>query len=305
MNKVVPFSDDTWLNIFSYVSVSFSDVSDFRVLSKYFENLLFKYLKAKMSVFYKEISSIKPFDLNDSFWDGFENHFPVWREDLKTKDVFSLHLCKSLEKCDEDDSRTDRVLCYLAKRKPYIVGNPLQEKYEEFLKSFCHFIWLNLNQPHLYGFLLLCLESSIESSEASSFTELMHQNYFDPSHRLGLINESFIVFFNDLLYISRWDPTGKLERRLFGLNLIHSNPYYVAWIHSLRGLALGLLSSCFFLALSLLHDPFYYERAIILMFVTATMYSIAMVVVSFLPNVTLFMLLALDELLHANKRLCK
>ena len=211
-----------WLHIFSFITRTYFDLSQYRRISKYFCEIFGKFLEARMSLISKELFQFEPVQRSDSFWNGIDEHFPIWDFSLTAKDIFALHLCKSLERCDEDERRTDRVLGYLVQRKAFMTGEFLSEKRDDYLKSLCHFIWLNVNNPRLYAYLEMRRDYRM-ITDASVLSEGILRRYGRNLSALWL-NAEFESKFEGLLEISKCDASGRLKKRVLLLHRYHQEP---------------------------------------------------------------------------------
>ncbi len=212
-----------WLNIFSFITEIHSDIKKYCFISKYFHSILTEYLKTRISSQYNRLVEYEPLPFSASFWNNFENHFPIWDLKLSPRDIFSMHLCKSLERSDEDEDRTDQILYHLAKKKTFSEGHFLEEKKNDYHESLCHFIWHNVNDIRFYVFIEIRNYRNVFPVDGHSFRKLM-ADLFETHDPISLIRLSFLLNIRHFLHISKSDPTGRLEKRLVNLLDYHMLP---------------------------------------------------------------------------------
>ncbi len=147
--------EEMWLHIFSFCTEVYSQVYLYGKLSFYFTSIVDKFLETNKRPLYAGLITYHPYDPNDSFWNGLDKHFPIWNASMTPGELFVNHICKSLDSFSADRERTDRIIFYLGKNKTFMPGHDFQENSLQYKKSMRKFIWENLSNPILYGYLEL------------------------------------------------------------------------------------------------------------------------------------------------------
>ncbi len=197
---------ESWVLIFSFVQCSYDDYLKYCRLSKGFNTVLSSVGKLRKRNLFALLSKYQKIDFSDCFWNGLQDYFPLLNEKLPAEDCFVAHLCRSLEECDVDPKRLDRVLFYLYKKKVFHGNGLLSKRYPDYAKSFCSYIWMNINDVNLYRFLGMEFEETFASEAANEEVEDVNQEVEDANEGDQENDHNEVESNNNLLVFSQVNP---------------------------------------------------------------------------------------------------
>ncbi len=222
---------------FSFISVFYAESDRFRAIARNFDVIISTFLQRRKMAVDSGLIKFHPFHPSDCFWNGLNNHFPIWNFELLAEDLFALHVRKSLEACESEEYRTDRILFYLGMCKTFMKNQELRNKVSKYERRLCVFIWKNFHNPRLYAFLKLRKTSlNLLPSGLSLLSQWMQQlNIADPKE---WIHFRFLEYYRDLKWFSNRVDLDRFRYRLKWLKQINRNHF---------GLLLGFHLSAIYL----------------------------------------------------------